>query len=67
MTVGVGLLQASLRLGNLCLAKKGVGTEECGPRANTHPRTRLRTREEDGEEVAIESGTAGDMWGLWEE
>ena len=32
MTVGVGLLQASLRLGSLCLAKKGVGTEECGPR-----------------------------------
>ena len=58
MTVGYGSLQASHRLGSLCLAKRGVGTEECGPRANTHPRTRLRTREEDGEEVAMESGTA---------
>ena len=48
-------------------AKKGVGTEECGTRANTHPRTRLRTGEEDGEEVAMESGTAGEPWGLWEE
>ena len=67
MTVGVGLLQASLRLGSLCLAKKGVGTEECGPRADTHPRTRLRTGEEDGAEVAMEPDTAGGARGLWVE